>query len=217
MYLKKHQGAISPVGGIIVFFLLLAVTFCPAAFSETALSAADVKKLEAGEVLMDSTVEGSKLPFVQGKILIHSHPDKIWNIIANPLEATKTQKHIKKYRFLKDTPSNSVLDCQVEVASFLPRFNYVVESNYDPFRRIEFWRVGGALKDFRGYWLLEPRDNGTKTLLTYAMYLDPGFFVPQWIIRQGLRRELPETLDGIRARVIEIEVQANKAIAHRAG
>lgn len=219
MYLKKYQGDRRPIAAAIALFMVLACSLiiCRPALSEQALAPGELERLEAGEVLLNSNIEGNKLPLVQGKILIKCHPDKVWNIIANPSEATKLQKHIKKYRFLKDTPRNSILDCQVEVATFLPRFNYVVESNYEPFKRIEFWRVGGVLKDFRGYWLLEARDNGSKTLLTYAMYLDPGFFVPQWIIRQGLKRELPETLDGIRCRVSEIEIEANNALAHHAG
>jgi hypothetical protein len=39
------------------------------------------------------------------------------------------------------------------------------------------------------------------------MFIDPGFFVPQWIMRQGLRRELPVTLNGIRDRALELEAQ----------
>jgi hypothetical protein len=217
MYLKKYQGALRPLSGaFLLFALLLSAVLSQAVFAQTALSDIELQRLEEGEVLLSSNVEGCKLPLVQGKILIKSKPDKVWSIVVNPAEvAGKIQKHIKKFRFLRDTPHNSVLDCQVEVASFLPRFNYVVESSYEPCKRIEFWRVGGALRDFRGYWLFEPRDNGSKTLVTYAMYLDPGFFVPQWIIKQGLRRELPETLGGIRARVVEIDTRAHAhALVH---
>lgn len=220
MYLKKYQGARRPLLRsflLLSLFLLALSVYCSnVAYGQTALSDNELLRLEGGEVLLSSNIEGCKMPLVQGKILINTRPDKVWSIVVNPAEvAGKIQKHIKKFRFLKDTPHNSVLDCQVEVASFLPRFNYVVESSYEPCKRIEFWRVGGALKDFHGYWLFEPRDNGSKTLVTYAMYLDPGFFVPQWIIRQGLRRELPETLGGIRARAVEIDTRAHAhALVH---
>src|SRR5271170_4485073 len=167
MYLKKHHGAHGPVEKSFVLLFALAVSFaaCLPGLCEPAVTEQDLQRLESGEVLLDSMVKGSKLPLVQGKILIKSHPDKVWNIIANPNEATKLQKHIKSYHYLKDTPRNSILDCQVEIAAFLPKFNYVVESTYEPGKRIEFWRVGGVLKDFHGYWLLESRDNGKKTLL----------------------------------------------------
>lgn len=216
MYLKKNQRHGSHVirASACFFALAISILSCRPALSESILTSNEVERLEAGEVLLDSNVQGSKLPLVKGKILIKLAADKVWNIVANPIESTKIQKHIKRFHFLKDTPSNSILDCQVEVASFLPRFNYVVESVYEPFKRIEFWRVGGGLKDFRGYWLFEPRDHGNKTLVTYAMYLDPGFFVPQWIIKQGLKRELPETLDGIRSRAEELEAETHRAVAH---
>lgn len=218
--MKKHQGTRRPVsaGLALLAVAILSLVGCLPATSESVLKSGELERLEAGEVILDSCVKGSKLPLVQGKILIKSRPDRVWGIVINPREfAGKIQKHVRNFHFLKDTPRNSVLDCQVEVAAFLPRFNYVVESDYEPCKRIDFRRVGGALKDFRGYWLFEPRDNGSKTLVTYAMYLDPGFFVPQWIIRQGLKRELPETLDGIRSRAAELDIESNRALAHRAG
>jgi hypothetical protein len=33
------------------------------------------------------------------------------------------------------------------------------------------------------------------------MYVDPGFPVPQWIIREGVKTELPRTLMALRKRV----------------
>lgn len=166
------------------------------------------RRLECGEVLLGGNVERRQCGMVEGKILINSRPDRVWSIVIDPLEfANKIQKHLRQVRIVKRTARTSLQECQVEVAAFFPRIRYEVESFYEPCKRIDFRRVGGMIKDFYGYWLLEPRDNGKKTLVTYAMFIDPGFFVPQWIMRQGLRRELPVTLNGIRDRALELETK----------
>jgi hypothetical protein len=41
------------------------------------------------------------------------------------------------------------------------------------------------------------------------MYVDPGFYVPQWIVREGVKGELPKTLRALKKRVKEVCVQAH--------
>jgi len=87
---------------------------------------------------------------------------------------------------------------------FLPQLSYTVESRYEKTEKgghIEFRRVGGMIRDFRGYWDMASADGGTKTELTYSMYIDPGFFVPQFIVREGVKGELPRTLTALRKRI----------------
>jgi hypothetical protein len=49
--------------------------------------------------------------------------------------------------------------------------------------------------------MVNPANGGTKTELIYCMYIDPGFPVPQWIIREGVKSELPKTLTALRQRI----------------
>jgi len=183
--------------------------------SRLPVTVAEMLRLEKGEILLTGSIDASQSGMVEGRILIPASPERVWSVVVNPNEfANKIQKHLRTVRVVRENPKTSVLDCQVEVISFLPRINYVVESFYEPCRKIDFRRVGGSLRDFRGQWLLEPADNGRKTLVTYAMYIDPGFFVPQWIMRAGLRRELPQTLSGIKDRVNQLEMQTAAAPVH---
>ncbi len=195
---------------------LLIVCFSVAlpGWSHPSLSQEQEGRLYAGEVLLDGSIDHRRCGVVEGKILINSCPERVWSIVTNPFEfANKIQKHLRHVRFVHQTLRSSVQECELEVAAFFPRVTYRVESSYEPVKRIDFHRVGGMIKNFHGYWLLEPRDNGTKTLVTYAMFIDPGFFVPQWVMRQGLRRELPQTLTGIRKRAIELESESATAMA----
>ena len=51
---------------------------------------------------------------------------------------------------------------------------------------------------------MAPADGGTKTELTYSMFIDPGFFLPQWIVREGVKGELPRTLSALRQRIKDV-------------
>jgi len=215
--LKKYHfgGALPRLVLRTVPLLLVCLSLAVPAWCLPPLTSDQEYRLTAGEVLLDGSLDHLRTGVVEGKILINSCPDRVWSIVVNPLEfANKIQKHLRRVRFIQQSVNSSVQECEIEVAAFFPRITYRVESSYDPVKRIDFRRVGGMIKNFHGHWLLEPRDNGTKTLVTYAMYIDPGFFVPQWIMRQGLRRELPQTLTGIRNRAHQLERESTTAMVH---
>ncbi len=159
------------------------------------------QRLNRGEVVVDQEAQG-KTTFVVAKILLDAPPDKVWPIVGNPFEFEgKISPRLKRVDVLTDRGDLSVLKMNVYVCFLFPELTYTVESRYDTDHRIDFRRVDGSLKDFRGFWAVEPCDQGRKTILTYSLYVDPGFPVPQWIIRQGEMGELPRTLIALRQRV----------------
>jgi hypothetical protein len=120
---------------------------------------------------------------------------------------------MKEVEMMVDKRDRSVMRVLMDVM-LIPNFNYVVESHYENAERIEFHRVAGTLKDFKGSWEMLPVDNGLRTELTYSMYLDPGFFVPQWIIREGVKTELPRILGAVRQRVLAVSRAQEQPEAH---
>jgi len=157
-------------------------------------------RLERGEVVVSLKDVGST-KYVEGRVLINASPDKVWPIMVNPFEFQgKISPRMKAVEVMSDQANRSVLKVTLDVL-LIPHFTYVVESLYENGESIAFHRVGGMLKDFRGSWVMSPVDNGNKTELVYCMYIDPGFPVPQWIIREGVKNELPKTLISLRQRV----------------
>ncbi len=158
------------------------------------------ERLERGEVVVGLKDVGDT-KYVEARVLINEPPDKVWPIMVNPFEFQgKISPRMKTVEVMADQTNRSVLKVTLDVL-LIPHFNYVVESLYENGESIEFHRVGGMLKDFRGSWVMSPLDGGNKTELTYCMYIDPGFPVPQWIIREGVKNELPKTLNALRKRV----------------
>ncbi len=158
------------------------------------------QRLERGEVVVGLKDVGST-KFVTGSMIINEPPDRVWPIMVNPFEFLgKISPRMKEVEVVTDKANLSVLKVTLDV-TLIPHFTYIVESRYENSARIEFKRIGGVLKDFRGLWEMSPACNGARTQLTYSMYIDPGFPVPQWIIREGVKAELPRTLLALRKRV----------------
>jgi ribosome-associated toxin RatA of RatAB toxin-antitoxin module len=158
-------------------------------------------RLDAGEVVVHLE-ESNGIKFVAGKILIDESPTKVWPIMVNPFEyENKICPRLKTVQVFADEPARTVLGARIKVIFPIPDVCYVVESNYVANQRVDFHRVSGSFRDFRGYWSLTPDKTGNKTVVTYAMHLDPGVPIPDWLVRQGVRMELPSVLSGLRTRI----------------
>ncbi len=162
----------------------------------------ELKRLKDGEVIVESDDSGATR-FVAARILIADTPEKVWRILTNPFEFQgKISPRMKEVEMLEDKAERSVMRCKVEVfPPILSYVTYTVESEYKPCEQIVFKRIGGTLKDFKGSWVLTPRDGGRATEVKYSMFVDPGVPVPQWIVRKAVRMELPRTLTALRNRI----------------
>jgi len=159
------------------------------------------KRLSQGEVVVGTKNDGDTR-FVTGTIIINEPPSRVWPVMVNPFEFKgKISPRMKAVEVVLDKAELSILKVTLDMSFLYPNFTYTVESRYQNGQRIDFKRIGGVLRDFKGSWEMNPIDNGNKTELTYSMYIDPGFFVPQWIMREGVKGELPRTLKGLRERV----------------
>ena len=50
----------------------------------------------------------------------------------------------------------------------------------------------------QGYWLLEPREGGKKTLVTYHVLTDPGGSLPGWVADKANKSSVPDVLRAVR-------------------
>jgi len=170
----------------------------------------DAERLAKGEVVVGLKNVGA-VKYVTGTILLDQSPEQVWPVMVNPFEFQgKISPRMKTVQVMLDKQDQSILKVTLDMGVFMPNFNYTVDSRYQRNEgRIEFKRLGGSLRDFSGAWEMKPADNGNKTELTYSMYIDPGFFVPQWIMREGVKVELPTTLTALRKRLSNVYEHQN--------
>jgi Polyketide cyclase / dehydrase and lipid transport len=173
----------------------------------------DSEKLAAGEVLVDCQEIGG-VKYVVAREWLDERVENIWPILVNPYEFKGRICHrLKRVDMLTDLPNVSLMECTVGAIFPIPDFEYKVESHYTARQKVEFHRISGSFKDFRGFWELEPTPNG-KTEITYSMHIDPGMPVPDWLVREAVRHELPNVLTGLRDRLNYLKLNAYAAEKH---
>jgi ribosome-associated toxin RatA of RatAB toxin-antitoxin module len=163
-------------------------------------SKANEHALSRGEVVLRTQDVGAN-KYMVGTIIIERPAEEVWPIIVNPYE----YKHaifprVRKIDVLVDEPNFSRVKASINCFPF-PDIGYTVESFYQPCSRVEFKRIEGCFKNFAGNWSIKPTANGSACEVTFSMLVEPEFFLPQWLVRQGIKIELPKTLTALRNRV----------------
>ncbi len=137
-----------------------------------------------------------------GAVLIQSGPDAIWEVVTNAGAMPRYLKNVRKSVSLRKSNRHQVIAHEVKMA-FLPMtVKYTYQANYHGRRNIHFKMLEGDLREFEGYWqLYDGTDFGLKsgTIVFYQIYLDPGGLVPGKMVRQNIRKDLPNMLRKLKA------------------
>jgi ribosome-associated toxin RatA of RatAB toxin-antitoxin module len=164
----------------------------------------ELDRMARGEVVSGlDKLPGSQKGMVNAAIMINAPAELIWGSMTDCFHAPEFIPGLISCKVLEDHGETEIIEHQVKFSWFIPTLTYVFRAVYEKNRRIDFKRIGGNLKEFEGSWILEPVGDGRQTVVLYSVYLDPGFFLPQWLIQMFLRRDLSGLLLALRSRVLE--------------
>lgn len=132
---------------------------------------------------------------------VHAPPQQIWHVLTDYDNAHKVFPQVKKCQVLKDEGSTKVVKHTVAPSGPVGTFTYVLKITEKAPHSLEWNRMSGAFKQVRGFWKLEPLDNGRTTLVTYASFVDGGLFLPQPLIRRQARIDMPTVMASLKDQV----------------
>ncbi len=161
-------------------------------------------KLSSGAVAVRAVVTGTSRGTVEAAILIHASARAIWPFITQCRYAAWLIPGLKICRTLETAPDGSWADIEhlVQYSLFTPTMHSVFRAEYHPPYRMDFHRIGGNLKYEVGSWRLLPSAGDTTTVV-YRVSLQPGFWVPKFMVRRTLHKQLPAALRSLRKHVQE--------------
>ena len=164
------------------------------------------RRLADGEIVVEAaTADDPERPRgrVRAAVLIKAEPKAIWAVVTDCREAVRFVPGLSLCRRLDGAPDGRWANIEQEInySWYLPAVHNVLRVDCDPPRRIDFHRLSGDLKQEEGTWLFTPAPDGSATVVEYEMYLDPGFWIPHWLVNRTLRKDLPGALAGLRERV----------------
>src|SRR5215472_4223443 len=164
------------------------------------------ERLAAGEVVVTAPKEvDASHPHgqVRAAVLIKADPEAVWRVMTDCAQALKFVPGLRKCRVLQAAPDGTWADIEQEVrySWLLPVIHYVFRAQYDRPHRIDFHRISGDLKEQQGTWLLTAEPAIGATLVEYEVYVEPGFWIPHFLVTRSLRKDLPAVLAGLREHV----------------
>ena len=133
-------------------------------------------------------------------VRIHASRDAVWRVLTSCRDAVRIVPGLRHCDVEQTAPDGSWQRIRQVVGYtwYLPRVSYVVKATYRAPERIGFERAEGDFTVLRGSWVLS-RD-GPVTVAHYAFEVVPGFWLPGWVVRMELKRDLPKMLRALRAR-----------------
>jgi ribosome-associated toxin RatA of RatAB toxin-antitoxin module len=204
-----HRHGVQPLPGfkaaLTVVLTALTVSLSPVA--DAAANALKVtqeqwSRLENGEVLVAANqVQGPTKGTVAATVLINAPAERIWQVMVDCADIPSFVPGVEDCQVLDSGENWEIIRHDVKWVWFFPRLSYVFRAQYQPIRKIDFTRIDGDLRDMQGSWRLIPVGDGGRTLVRYRVYLDPGFWVPQWLVRNSLKKDLPQVLTALRTKV----------------
>jgi hypothetical protein len=155
-------------------------------------------------VLLDA---GEQSGSASASVRIHARREVIWSLITSCAEALHLVPGLVACDVMETAPDRSWQRIRhvMDYSWYVPKLTYEIRAFYDQPSRVSIERISGDLRVLRGSWVLQ--GDGDYTIAHYAVNLAPGFWVPHWIVRAALRRDLPKMLRALRARAEFVQKQ----------
>ncbi len=133
-------------------------------------------------------------------VRIHAEREGVWSLITSCAEALKMVPGLVDCQVLETASDGSWQRIRhvLDYSWFVRKLTYEILATYDKPAEVSIERVSGDLRTLKVSWNL--KSDGDYTIAQYKIDLAPGFWVPRWLVRGALKRDLPKMLRALRAR-----------------
>jgi len=183
---------------ILLVLFIASSCFFPDSSAAMTIKTSEIASLKKGEVVQKSITEELRkgLKGSESKILIDASVKKVWNVIDDKENFPKFIHQVKKAEVIEEKNSLQKVDASIKLCKLLPMYNYIfIFDRSETYKRIKFRKVDGAFKELFGYFEMMPYHG--KTILSYRIYSDPGFCIPEFICK-GLRGDAIKVMEAIK-------------------
>ena len=144
------------------------------------------EELDQGEVIVEEVETASGIPGVRATFLVKASREDIWTTLLDYNNFPNLFEGIDRMQVLEEDQHGARIEFWVDAV--LTDLHYILYRNYvEPGYRLTWRRVSGDLKQIQGSWDILDTDNAERKILVYESYVDIGFSIVTWIIRQGAK------------------------------
>ena len=172
--------------------------------------AAQIAKLAAGETLLlshrpDEEGKNADDRFVTTARYFRGSRERIWEAINDKENAAAFIDGVLESKVIEREGNRILVEQRTRVGGPKGDYRYRLEHVLTPMSRAIFTYEGGELKDVEGGWWIFDGPDGETFLVVYSLRIDAGFFAPQSLVRSGMKKSMPKTMDAIAREVVRRE------------
>jgi len=163
--------------------------------------AAEQARLLAGEIIVQADIDPSGASgHARAAVWIAAPREQVYVWMTDCPKALTFVPRLTGCKILETGPDkgSALIAHEVNYSWFLPRMHYVFRARNNYPSQVDFEEVSGDLAINRGSWRLAAVPDAGHTLLIYEVRIKPRLYVPQWLVRRSLRKDLPELLTALR-------------------
>jgi hypothetical protein len=179
-------------------------------FAASAVGAAnrEPESAQRGDIEVTTSLDAAEQSgSAAGVVKIHARREIVWGLLTSCAESLRLVPGLEVCEVLEAAPDLSWQRIRqvMNYSWYLPKLSYQIHVTYDPPSKISIERISGDVRTLKGSWLLQ--GDGEYTVAHYVVALEPGFWVPHWLVLSVLRHDLPKLLRALRTRAEAIENQ----------
>ncbi|MBW1892878.1 MAG: hypothetical protein JRI91_04180 [Deltaproteobacteria bacterium] len=189
----------------------------------------DEKKMLEGELqIFERSIErggGKKKKHIAGVILINASPEEVWNVLNDWESMDEFVPDLEYYKVISESRQyerDGIGQVFIEGKLNIPLFDFIynldVVSDKSCFlqkwrlmtpEEVEIIRLVGfdirkstdGIDEITGYGLVQPADNGQKSIYTYSTVIEFSMPLPEFVENYICRNALTGFIEGVKKRV----------------
>lgn len=157
---------------------------------EATVSADQLARLEAGEILVSNTQIDRAGGAAVAHAIFFTEASSLWSVLGDCEANYRFVRGLKECEILREDATSALTRQSLKPYTLLPGFDYVFETRREPYDWILIRLREGDLKVLEGSWRFDPAPGGQGILVTHAIRIQPSMMVPRWLARRTVERDL---------------------------
>ncbi len=184
-----------PTAAILVLLFL----FCLASTPAAGQSADQGGEGESARVWEEE--DGQGRTWVKAEFRVDAPPEEFFALLLDVERFPEFMPEVREAKILEAGEGFQVV--RFHAGSGLFKSRHVLRRLYDTGQGTIRWTlVEGTPRALEGSWTIDPSPEGGGSLVRYAAYVDPGFWVPDSLARHFQKRTLPGMISSLQRRVL---------------
>jgi len=163
------------------------------------------QRLEQGEILIFEERyeldDGRKEVWMQASMLVNAHPEDCWRVLNDLAHYYEFQPRLRESKIVERQDSSTIVRLSLKAAwkNIFYHLKYTREDERMVLHYTLHPDLPHNIGDTKGWWQAIPYNN--ITIINYVSHVDTGMWIPGFIERIFIKKELPKVVSYIKRRI----------------